>query len=455
MEWSPLIVLLGIIVLAMIALAVYGVRRLGHARERITVLTAEKAALSAQLEAQEEAAKEQERIREEARKELDRQREAAFEQERAQMGKALEEMKTQFKALSAENSERFKQQSAERIDELLKPVREKFEQFDKSVHDSQLKSAERGVSLETLIRQMMEQSKTVGTQAQQLADALTGQSKVQGDFGEMLLVDLLRFSGLEEGSNYTVQGVITDDRGHEVKSDDGATMIPDVLVHYPDGGEVVIDSKMSLTAFTRYAAAQTQEERRQAAKEHVASVRKHVDELSRKDYAAYIPEGHRKIDYNLMFIPIEDAFRLMQAEEPLLWQEAKSKRVLIVSQMSLSIVLNMVLISWRQHDQQQNIEEVYATASDLMTQLQTWMDKYVQLGADIRKVAKTYDETTQHLTEGRQNVIQKIDKLERMHLAPKKAKALKAGSRMVQGRASIIPDELAGQLSAPEEEEES
>ena len=144
----------------------------------------------------------------------------------------------------------------------------------------------------------------------------------------------------------------------------------------------------------------------------------------------------------------------MQAEEPLLWQEAKSKGVLIVSQMSLSIVLNMVLISWRQHDQQQNIEEVYATASDLMTQLSAWMDKYVSLGESIQKAAKDYQDTTQHLTSGKQSVIQKINKLEQMHLAPKKAKAIKAGSRIVRGRASIIPQSLSGGLSAPEDKEE-
>ena len=111
-------------------------------------------------------------------------------------------------------------------------------------------------------------------------------------------------------------------------------------------------------------------------------------------------------------------------------------------------------IDQTQHDQQQNIEEVYATASDLMTQLSAWMDKYVSLGESIQKAAKDYQDTTQHLTSGKQSVIQKINKLEQMHLAPKKAKAIKAGSRIVRGRASIIPQSLSGGLSAPEDKEE-
>ncbi|MBQ9547798.1 MAG: DNA recombination protein RmuC [Bacteroidales bacterium] len=431
-----------------------GARKLEERQTELASVKEEKAGLQARLDAFEAAQNEQQRIREEAQKELDRQRDEAFRLEREQMARALDEMKKEFKIISAEHSDRFKQQSAERIDELLKPVKEKFDKFDKSVQDAQIKSTQSNSSLEALIKTLMEQSKSVGEEARNLADALTGQSKVQGDFGEMLLTDLLRFSGLEEGINYSVQGVITDDRGHEIKSESGATMIPDVLVHYPDGGEVVVDSKMSLTDFARWAAAQTPQERQQAAKAHVASVRKHVDELAKKDYASYIPEGHRKIDYNLMFIPIEDAFRLMQAEEPLLWQEAKSRGVLIVSQMSLSIVLNMVLISWRQHDQQQNIEEVYATASDLMTQLSAWMDQYKRLGEAIRQASAAYDSTTQHLTTGKQNVIQKIDKLEKMHLKPKKAKEIKAGTRMVRGQVSIIPQELATGLDASDNEDE-
>ena len=336
-------------------------------------LSADKAALSARLDAQKEA-----------QKQLDEQREASIKEQKDQAAKSLEEMRNAFKALSAENSEHFRKASAESVGELLKPIQEKFKEFSESVKTSDEKNAQRSGSMEKMIHLLSEQSKAVGNQAQALADAITGQSKTQGDFGEMLLVDLLRESGLQEGVNFDVQGVIRDELGHEIKSDDGRTLIPDVIVHYPDGGEVIIDSKMSLTAFVAWNQAVTPEERSRLAKEHIASVRKHVDELRGKDYASYIPEGRKKIDYNLMFIPIENAFRLMQEEEPLLWQQAKNAGVLIVSQMSLAIVLNMILVAWRQFDQQRNIQEVYKTASELMSVLENWMGEYVKMGDKIK-----------------------------------------------------------------------
>jgi len=402
-------------------------------QSEITTLTGEKAALDARLEASISA-----------QKAIEEQREAAFAQEREQMAKALDEMKNAFKVLSAENSEHFKKQSAESIDELLKPVREKFDAFDKSMRESDVKNAERSVSLEQMIKLLDERSQSVGNQAQALADAITGQSKVQGDFGEMLLIDLLKESGLEEGVNFDKQSVLRDEDGHEIKSDDGGTMIPDVIVHYPDGGEVIIDSKVSLKAFVAWNAATTADERSRLAKEHIASVRKHVDELRGKDYASYIPEGKKKIDYNLMFIPIEGAFRLMQEEAPLLWQQAKNQGVLIVSQMSLAIVLNMVLIAWRQHDQQKNINEVYQTASELMTALQKWMESYTKIGDYLGKLNQSYSDSTKALKESSQSVVKKIGKLEKLRVTPKRSKAAtKTSGRMVGGKESIIPAILA------------
>ena len=289
----------------------------------VASLKSEKAALESRLEVQQQA------------------QEAMLKAEKEHAAKSLEEMRTAFKALSAENSEHFRKASAESVGELLKPIQEKFKEFSEHVKSSDEKSAERSGSMEKMIRILSEQSRSVGDQARALADAITGQSKTQGDFGEMLLVDLLRESGLQEGVNFDVQGVLRDEQGHEIKSDEGRTLIPDVIVHYPDGGEVIVDSKVSLKAFVEWNQATLPED-----------IRSHVDELRGKDYASYIPEGRRKIDYNLMFIPIENAFRLMQEEEPLLWQQAKNQGVLIVSQMSLAIVLNMILVAWRQFDPQ-------------------------------------------------------------------------------------------------------
>ena len=444
--------ILDIILIVVAALAVVGIVLVAlAARRREDTLKAE--AASARAEAT-EAAAETAAVRAEAgelrasaaalQAKLDAQKEA-MEKERDFSTKTLEEMKTAFKALSAENSEHFRKTSAAAVGDLLKPIQEKFDALGKTVHDSDVRAAERGSSLEKMVQLLSDQSKSVGAEARALADAITGQSKVQGDFGEMLLADLLRASGLEEGVNFDVQGVIRDEFGHEIKSDSGNTMIPDVLVHYPDGGEVVVDSKVSLKAFVAWNQATTADERKRLAKEHVHSIEKHIGELRDKDYASYIPKDRKKIDYNIMFIPIEAAFQLMQQEAPLLWQKAREEKVLIVSQMSLSVVLNMVLIAWRQHDQQRNIEEVYNTAAELMTAIGSWLGTYAKLGDCIKNVQDAYDKSTYQLQESKQSVIKKIAKLENLRVKPKRSRAaVKAGGRKAVGVAeSVIPTVLA------------
>lgn len=380
-----------------------------------------------------------------AQTELEEERKKLFESQRKQMEEA-------FARLSEQNSAGLRRQNSESITELLKPIQEKFGEFDRTIKENQQKNVAQDASMRELLKTMMEQSKSVGDEARNLADALMGRSKVQGDFGEMLLVDLLKGSGLEEGVHFVTQGVIRDAFGHEVKSESGATMIPDVIVYYPDDTQVIIDSKVSLQAYTNYINSESIEERSRYAKEHIASVTKHIDELKVKDYASYIQSGKRKVDYNIMFIPVEGAFRLMLEEAPLLWQRAKDAKVLIVSQMNLMIVLNMILMSWKQHDQEKNIEKVYATASELMSQLKNWMDSFVKLGDHLDKAVGAYSDSKKKLMDSNQSVIRKIDKLEHLKIAPKRSNAkLKAGGRMVAGQESIIPGELAEGLDVQED----
>lgn len=411
-------------------------------------LQGEKTALESQLKAQDDTYKALDAQRAEQQRALDEQRDKAFELQRKQMEES-------FRLLSEQNSAGLRRQNAESITELLQPIREKFGEFDKTVRESQKQSVAQDASLREMVKLMMEQSRTVGDEARNLANALTGRSKVQGDFGEMLLVDLLKNSGLEEGIHFRQQGVIRDSLGHEVRSESGRTLIPDVIVSYPDDTEVIIDSKVSLSAYVNYVNAENVEERSKFAKEHIDSISRHIDELKTKDYASYIADKHRKVDYNIMFIPVEGAFRLMLEEAPALWQRAKDAKVLIVSQMNLMIVLNMILMSWRQHDQEKNIADVYRTAEEMMGQLKNWMDSFVKVGESLEKAQSAYDDSRRKLMDSNQSVIRKIDKLERLKLAPRRSNAkIKAGGRMVGGQESIIPAGLADGLENEETNEE-
>ncbi len=408
-------------------------------------------ALKNQKEANERAIESQRAAHEKAMQAQKDAHEQALKVQKEQQEKNLESMRNVFKTLSAENSATFKVQSAETIAELLKPIKEKFNEFDKSVRETQKDSAAQSAALKTHIESVLKHSQAVGDEARNLANALTGYSKVQGDFGEMLLTDVLKNAGLVEGIHYITQGVIKDEGGREIKSDSGRTMIPDVSVYYPDDTTVIVDSKVSLKAYHSFINAESVEERTRFAKEHVESVRKHVDELKAKNYAAYIPNGKRKVNYNIMFIPIEGAFRLMLEEEPMLWQVAKDNNVLIVSQMTLIIVLNMIQMAWKQADQEKNIAEVYKTAEELMSQLNGWMGNYVNIGTHLGKALGAYEESTKKLRESNQSVIKKIQKLEKLGLTVKKSQAKIKTSARLNGPQSIIPQELA--IEGPDEEE--
>ena len=370
-------------------------------QERITSLSSEKAAMESLLAA-----------REEYESRLKDAQENALKMQQEQHDRELVNMKDAFKALSAENSASFKSQSAETIAEILKPIKEKFAEFDRSVRESQKESAAQSEVLKANIETVLRHSQAVGDEARNLANALTGYSN-------------------------------TDSSGHEIKSDEGRTLIPDVMVYYPDDTTVIIDSKVSLNAYKEYMVSETVEARRRYAKAHVESVRKHVDELKTKDYASYIPEGRRKVNYNLMFIPVEGAFRLMLEEDPLLWQVAKDNNVLIVSQMTLVIVLNMIQMAWKQANQEKNIAEVYKTAEELMSQLSGWMASYVKIGESLEKARGAYGDATKKLTESNQSVIKKIQKLEKLGLAPKKSQGKIKTTGRSMGPESIIPAVLS------------
>lgn len=410
--------------------------------ERIAESEKENAALQSRLEAKEELERrrqeEQLRQREESQQEQLRQRQEMEERHR----KDLEQMKLVFENMAARNNETFKARSAETISELLKPVQEKFAEFSAAVKDSQEKSIDRHSRLEQKIQELDSRSVAVGNEARNLANALTGYSKVQGDFGEMLLADVLKNAGLTEGIHFVTQNVITDESGREIRSEGGRTMIPDVMVNYPDDTVVIIDSKVSLKAYNDYMAADTVEQRAALAKAHVESVRSHVDELKTKAYASYIPDNKRKVDFNIMFIPVEGAFRLLLEQDPRLWQVAKDNNVLIVSQMTLVIVLNMIRMSWKQHEQEKNIADVYKTAEELMAQLRAWMESYVKIGESLEKASAAYEDSKRKLVDSNQSVIKKIGKLEKLGAAPRRSGGKIKSTTRLDGSQTIIPKEL-------------
>lgn len=360
--------------------------------------------------------------------------------------KELTALKDQFALMTNKNSDEFKQKSEKSIAELLKPVEDKFKEFSETVLTTQKNAIERHSKLEQKIQDLDSRSKSIGEEAKSLTNALLGYSKIQGDFGEMILTDLLTNAGLKEGEQFRTQSVILDENGREIKSDEGRRMIPDVTVSYPDNTVVIIDSKVSLNAYCNFMNSESAEVRKKFAKEHISSIRNHINELKIKDYNSYIPEGMRRVDYTIMFIPMEGAFRLMLEEAPTLWQEAKDNGILIVSQMTLIIVLNMIQMSWKQHLQEKNIAQVYVTAQSLMSQLRGWMEEFVKIGEKLDGAQTAYEASKRRLT-GTQGAVKKgdslienINQLQALGLKPASSKA-KLSSKNSDPN-TIIPKEL-------------
>ncbi len=396
-----------------------------------------------------EASKKADEVHAEAMRRMEAQQEETLKKIDAQHAKDMEMMQAKFTAAANEilnrNTKDFSEKSAEKIDTLLKPVREKFDELKQKVDVSDRGRVALKTSLEEQIKAMVSQTTKVSASADNLANALTSRSKTQGDFGELILKDILVNANLKEGIHFICQGVMTDDNGHEIKSVDGRTMIPDVQVLYPDNTVVIVDSKVSLTDYVAYCSATDESAKKAALKRHVDSIRRHVNELSDKDYTSYLTDGKRKVDYNIMFIPNDGAFIDMMDADPRLWQDACDRRVLIVSQMTLVIVLNMIFLVWKQSEREKNVDAIVGAASELMGQIQGWLDKYEDIGDKIKKLSDTYDEATKKLTTSPQSVVSKVRKLENLHVAPKRS-ALKASSRKA-GRESVIPASLSNNLT--------
>lgn len=337
--------------------------------------------------------------------------------------KMLQDSEMRFKILANEilstNSRIFKEQNESRLTEILTPLKENIEAFKKAVNDSYTTEARERFSLQEKIKELIELNQSIGKEAKELTTALKGNSKIQGDWGEMILENILEKSGLQKGREYQVQQT-TDEHGNVIRNENGDALRPDVVINYPGGRCVVIDSKVSLNAYVNYVNADTPEEQEIHAKQHLQSVRKHIGELRQRKYQDYIGQG--KTDFVMMFIPNEAAFLTAMQLDNKLWQEAYDVRVLLVSPTQLISALRLVAQLWSHDRQTRNAIEI-ANAGGRM------YDKFVGFIDDMRKIEKTinlthdaFNSAMTKLSEGRGNLVSHAEKMRT--LGAKATKAL-------------------------------
>ena len=331
---------------------------------------------------------------------------------RQQMDEELKRNEERFKNMAQQlmesSAQKRKAQNTEAMTGITQPLKDAIDKMQKAISENQKESAAHSASFREQIQQMMQQTQQLGEKAESLTNVLRRDNKVSGNMGEIILGDLLASQGLTEGIHYEVQARLRDELGRPLKNDEtGREMQPDVILHYPQGQDAIVDSKVSLVAYEKYVNAETPEEKERYLQEHIKSVRSHVNELARKDYSKYIKNGRETVDFVIMFVPFESSLQLALANDPTLWREAFEKKVFVTGEQNLLGILHMIHIAWVQNQQAENQEKVFGLAEQLLDRLGDFVKRYNELGEKLHKTVEAYDSANNKLVTGRQSVAQK------------------------------------------------
>ncbi len=327
------------------------------------------------------------------------------------MAKVSAQVKSATDDMLKQRQKEFAESSNTNLGQIVNPLRETIEKMKQAMNENTLKQTSMSTEMRTNIEHMMRQSAAAQRSAEELTRVFKHGTKVQGDWGETVLDELLEAQGLTRGIHYDTQAVIRDAEGRTVKTEEGSLMRPDVILHLDQRREVIIDSKVSLTAFIDYVNAETEEARQQYLKAHIDSLQKHVKELSVKDYSSYIQPPKVKMDYVIMFVPHTGALWTALNAQPDLWRRAMDKNVFIADEQTLFAALRIINLTWTQIAQAQNHEKVYALANEMIDRVGQFMKKYQAIGKALDSAAKAYEDGEKKLLPGGQSILQTCGKL--------------------------------------------
>ena len=319
-----------------------------------------------------------------------------------------------------EKSRKFTEQNRENIDTILNPLKDKITEFEKKVNDVYVSDTKERASLSEQIRNLHELNKQMTEEASNLTKALKGDTKTQGSWGEFILESILEKSGLEKGREFVIQETI--------KNEEGSNLRPDVIIKLPEEKSMIIDSKVSLTAYEAYSSADDEETRRKALNEHIGSIRRHIKDLSPKDYQNLY--GLNSLDFVLMFIPIEPAFALAVQNDQSVFYDAFEKNIVIVSPTTLLATLRTISSIWKQEKQNKNALEIAKKGGELYDKISAFVEDLIKVGMRMDDAKKSYGEAMNKLSEGRGNIIKRAEDLKIMG-----AKATKSIDQRISERA--------------------
>ena len=346
--------------------------------------------------------------------------------------KALEEMKktitstmeAQTQKLLREREEELKRGNQSNMEDILRPLKESIKSMQEAMKDNEKShvetTAKLSKQLEQAVKDMTEKTNDVGKKADSLSEALTGRPKIQGCFGENFLNDILIREGLKENEHYTRE---------EANADKSR---PDFVFHFKDGMEekdLIVDSKVSMTAYVEFMNADSEEERTEALNKHVKSVRKHIDELAAKDYTKKTSKSFA--DYVLMFMPMEMAYRTALSADPMLWQDAYDKNVLIVTEQTIIPFLKIMHLTWNKYRHDTRIQEITAAAQMMIDRVADFYTLYIDLGKRLSDAGKAYNTGVVKLREDGHSITTSAKKV------------IGLGGKLSKGRVLSEPEPIA------------
>lgn len=414
------------------------------AESRIRALEAEKAMLDTRLADDRASHAREIEQRDAMMKAAEQQASERAAQFREQLDMAREQLKTTAADLLAARTADLNRANVRDIDNVLQPLRQNIKEMKEAMDASRDINIRNTASLHQAISDIMERTAGIGAEADKLARALRHENKTQGNWGEVILSELLDSQGLKRGINYEVQSTIVDKNGRPVLNETtDKRMIPDVILHYSDNKDLIIDAKVSLSAYLDYTGAESEEAREDALRRHVKSIRAHVKELAAKDYRRYILHPRQSLDYVIMFVPNEAALQLAMSVEPTLWRDAMKEGVFISGECNLTAALRIIHLAWRQEVQAQSQRKVFEEANLLIGRVGDFYKTFTDIGARIDKAKEAFTDSANKLINGRQSLMVPARRLRDMGAKEK------AGAPLPEPESESLLTELTDTTALP------
>ena len=346
--------------------------------------------------------------------ESERKMEAALkkaeEQSREQFKEQMETLKLTFEKSATElfekRSKDLNESNSNSMSSIIDPLKEQMKHFKEEVEAAKKQSSDDSAALKERIRELMQQSVSLGQEADNLAKALRSNNKIQGNWGENHLINILEKAGFHRGEDFETQVLLRDTGGSALKNEQtDEKMIADVVLHFPDGKCVIMDSKVSLDGYIDYMNADSDEERAAADKKHLESVRRHIDELSAKEYSAYMKRTNKDaLQYMIMYIPVEGAFQLFFQKHQEEWHKAYDKQIIITSDLYVLTMLKVIQMAWGEYKRNKNYDKIMDASRILLERVYGFTKSFDEIGKGIDKMQKSFSDASKRLHDGPKSI---------------------------------------------------